>query len=175
MEEAWTDADLFATCIASRKIIRAGHQRVNHTEVHAHVAHGLAAHWTCVVVASVLRKTVTVHEMPTWQLLQQNKSVTTRCVTTICVKPICASKKGCVRNVSTIAAVVSVSMSRGTASTELQALLPAVKEGCYILIHSSVYAIRQQSSTSCTVTPCAVCKQRLRSTPSCRCIRVSYM
>ena len=65
-----TDANLFATCIASRKIIRARHQRVNHTEIHAHVAHCLAAHWTCVVVPSVLGKTVTVHEMPTWQLLQ---------------------------------------------------------------------------------------------------------
>ena len=66
-------AHLLAARIARRKVIRASNQGINHTEVHAHIPHCLAAHWACVVVSCVLRKTVTVHEMSTRQLLQQAK------------------------------------------------------------------------------------------------------
>ena len=64
---------LLAACVASRKIIRPGDQGINHTEVHAHVSHCLAAYRAGVVVPSVLRKAMTVHEVSTGQLLQHDK------------------------------------------------------------------------------------------------------
>ena len=70
--------DLLAACVASRKVIRASDQGIDHTEVHAHIPHCLAAHWAGIVVASVLRKAVAVHEVSTRQLLQHERSVSAK-------------------------------------------------------------------------------------------------
>lgn len=62
-------AYLLAGCISWRQVIGAGHQGVNHAEVHAHVAHGLVANRAGVVVSGVLPKAVAVHEVAARKLL----------------------------------------------------------------------------------------------------------